>query len=82
MGRFLREFKEEQADLNPSVDALDSFLGLRGQIRREDLPRHERKFKDRLNDKVSQEVALFNVALRQECKQIEGKMKQLNDALA
>jgi uncharacterized protein YPO0396 len=82
MNRFLREFKEEQTDLDASVHSLDNFLGLLEQIRREDLPRHEKKFKDRLNDKVSQEVALFNAALRQECKQIEGKIEQLNKALA
>ena len=82
MNRFLREFKEEQADLDASVLALDSFLRLLQQVRDEDLPRHEKKFKDRLNDKVSQEVALLNGALRQECKHIEEKVRQLNVALA
>jgi len=82
MSRFLREFKEEQTDLNATVQSLDSFLGRLEQIRKEDLPRYEKKFKDRLNDKVSQEVALFHGALRQECKQIEGKIEQLNQALA
>ena len=82
MGRYLREFKEEQDDLSTSVHALESFLGLLNQIREEDLPRHEKRFKDRLNDKVSQEVALFNGALRRESKQIVGKIEQLNEALA
>ncbi|MGE0605932.1 MAG: ATP-binding protein [Pirellulales bacterium] len=82
MNKFLREFKEEQADLDASVQTLESFLRLLHQIREEDLPRHEKKFKDRLNDKVSQEVALLNGALRQECKHIEAKVRQLNVALA
>jgi len=81
MNRYLREFKEEQADLNASVHALDSFLGLLEQIRLEDLPRHEKKFKDRLNEKVSHEVGLFHAALRREQKQIEEKIGQLNTAL-
>ena len=81
MTRYLREFKEEQADLDASVQTLDSFLHLLQQVREEDLPRHEKKFKDRLNDKVSQEVALLNGALRQECKHIEQKIRQLNVAL-
>ena len=81
MNRYLREFKEEQADLNASVHALDSFLGLLEQIELEDLPRHEKKFKDRLNEKVSHEVALFHAALRREQKQIEKKIGQLNAAL-
>ncbi len=82
MNRFLREFKEEQADLDASVQTLESFLRLLHLVREEDLPRHEKKFKDRLNDKVSQEVALLNGALRQECKHIEEKIRQLNVALA
>ena len=82
MTRFLREFDEEKDDLDSSVDALDSFLGLLTQLKREDLPRHEKKFKDRLNDQVTQEVALLNTELRQERKEIEDKIEQLNDALA
>jgi uncharacterized protein YPO0396 len=82
MTRFLREFKEEQSDLDASVDTLESFLGLLDHIRREDLPRHEKKFKERLNDKVTQEVAFFHIELRKECKQIEGKIEQLNQALS
>ncbi|MGI9456814.1 MAG: SbcC/MukB-like Walker B domain-containing protein [Aeoliella sp.] len=81
MTRYLQEFKEEQVDLTASLKTLDSFLGLLEQVRHEDLPRHEKKFKDRLNDKVSQEVALFNAALRKEQTQIESKILQLNEAL-
>ncbi len=82
MARFLKEFQEEQDDLDASVKALESFLAMLEQLRREDLPRYEKKFKDRLNDQVTQEVALFNTALRQECKQIEERIAQLNQALA
>jgi uncharacterized protein YPO0396 len=82
MFRYLREFKEQQSDLDASVEALDSFLKLLEQLRREDLPRYEKQFKDRLNDKVSQEVALLNASLRQESKHIEDKVQQLNAALS
>ncbi|WP_164101158.1 ATP-binding protein [Candidatus Laterigemmans baculatus] len=81
MGQFLREFKAERDDLQAEVGAIDDFLGLLEQIRREDLPKHEQRFKDRLNDKVTQEVALFHAALQDECKQIEEKIRQLNVAL-
>ena len=81
MGRYLREFKEGQADLDARTDSLSSFLEILHQIREEDLPRHEKRFKDRLNDKVSQEVALFHAELRSEAKQIEEKIGQLNKAL-
>ncbi len=82
MSRYLRVFKEESDDLDESIDSLDSFLGILVQLRQEDLPRHEKQFKDRLNDQVSQEIGLFNNALGKERKQIEGKIAQLNKALA
>ncbi|MEO2049823.1 MAG: SbcC/MukB-like Walker B domain-containing protein [Pirellulales bacterium] len=82
MARYLREFKEEQNDLDASVYSLESFLGILEQIRQEDLPRYEKRFKDRLNDQVSQEMALFNTELRQERKQIEDKIALLNKSLA
>ena len=82
MSRYLREFKEEADDLDASVHSLDSFLGILEQLRREDLPRYERKFKDRLNDQVSTEIGLFNSALGQEQRQIKDKIAQLNRALA
>ena len=82
MSQFLREFREEANDLDATVKALDSFLGLLDQYRREDLPKYEKKFKDRLNDQVSQEVALFYTALREEAKRIVDKIALLNEALA
>ncbi len=82
MGRYLREFPEQQADLDARSDALPSFLGKLTEIRQEDLPRHQQRFKNRLNEKIGQEVALFSGALRAEAKQIEDKLQQLNQALA
>lgn len=82
MSKYLREFKEETDDLDAAVKSLDSFQGKLDQLRHEDLPRYEKKFKNRLNDQVSSEIALFNTGLRQEQSQIEEKISQLNKALA
>lgn len=82
MSAYLREFPEQSADLDATVQSLPSFLGLLDQVRSEDLPRYEKQFKDRLNDEVTKEIALFNTELRQERKQIEEKIAQLNEALA
>lgn len=82
MAAYLKEFRDQSADLDATVDSLDTFLGLLERLRREDLPKHERKFKDHLNDNVSQEIALFNTELRQEGKRIEDRISELNRALA
>lgn len=81
MSRFLAKFPEEKADLDPSTEYLDSFLGLLESIREEDLPRHEQRFKERLNDKVSREIGLFSSELERERYAIEDKIDLLNQAL-
>lgn len=81
MSRFLARFPEEKTDLEPSTEYLSSFLGLLESIREDDLPRHERRFKERLNDKVSREIGLLNSELERECYAIEDKIEQLNQAL-
>jgi uncharacterized protein YPO0396 len=82
MSAYLREFREESTDLDPTTNSLPSFVGRLEQLRQEDLPRYEKKFKDRLNDQVSTEIAVFNTELREECKHIKEKIAQLNEALA
>jgi uncharacterized protein YPO0396 len=81
MTRFLRMCPEETADLRPAIDYLDSFLGLRQRIIDDDLPRHERRFKERLNQKVIEEIGLFRGALDQERRGIEDKIELLNSSL-
>jgi uncharacterized protein YPO0396 len=80
MSRFMRAFPEE-TDLRSHVDCLDGFLGLRQRIVDEDLPRHERRFKERLNEKVIQEIGLFRGDLERERRSIEHKIETLNTSL-
>jgi uncharacterized protein YPO0396 len=81
MNRFLREFQEERHDLEADFPYLDSFLDLLQSIREDDLPRHERRFKDRLNEKVVQEIGILNGALNAERTEIESKIESLNQSL-
>jgi uncharacterized protein YPO0396 len=81
MSRFLIEFPSEKADLQPDAAYLDSFLDLRAHLVREDLPRHEQRFKERLNEKVTHEIGLFNGALQTECGEIKKKIEILNSSL-
>lgn len=81
MVRFLRESPDEQADLGPDITFLDGFLTLREHIRREDLPRHEQRFKERLNEKVTQEIGLLHAAFQADRSEIVNKIDQLNESL-
>ena len=52
MNGYLREFREEEADLGADLSYLESFCHRIERIRHDDLPRHETRFKERLNEKV------------------------------
>eukprot|EP00913_Durusdinium_trenchii_P013432 g12613.t1 len=80
MSKFLRTFPEE-SDLLVKVDYIESFLGLRQRITEDDLPRHERRFKERLNERVIQEIGLFRGDLEREGREIEDKIELLNQSL-
>src|SRR4029077_10355017 len=81
MSRFLIDFPSERADLQPDTAYLESFLDLRAHLVREDLPRHEQRFKERLNEKVTHEIGLFNGSLQSECGEIKKKIEILNTSL-
>lgn len=81
MGRFLIDFPSTRTNLQPDVHYLESFLEMRAHLIREDLPRHEQRFKERLNEKVTHEIGLFHGALQTECGEIKHKIEILNGSL-
>ncbi|MBI3861036.1 MAG: AAA family ATPase [Planctomycetia bacterium] len=81
MAKFLQDSPDESADLRPATDYLESFLALRRRIAEDDLPRHELRFKERLNQRVIEEIGLFRNSLEQERRGIESKIDLLNESL-
>lgn len=81
MTAFVRKFQAESADLAATVEYLDSYLSLLTAIREEDLPRHEARFKEHLNDKVTREIGQLSGQLQLERTSIEDRIELLNDAL-
>lgn len=80
MAAYLRHFPDEH-DLAARLEFLDDYLGVLDRIVTEDLPRHERRFKDRLNEKVLQEIGLFRGELERERRDIDDKIDTLNLSL-
>jgi uncharacterized protein YPO0396 len=81
MNAYLRQFPDERADLAARVEYLKSFEGLHEQIRRDDLPRHEARFKEHMNEKVIHEIGLLNAAFQSERTEIVSKIDVLNQSL-
>lgn len=81
MTRFLKKFPDEQTDLDADVSALSSFQSLYQRIMADDLPKHETRFKQRLNEKVLLEIGLLHGQLEDDRQEIRDKIEQLNSAL-
>ena len=81
MNVYLRQFPDEQADLAGRIEYLTSFCSLHDQIRRDDLPRHEARFKEHMNEKVIHEIGLLNGAFQSERTEIVSKIDLLNQSL-
>ncbi|MDZ4849317.1 MAG: ATP-binding protein [Pirellulaceae bacterium] len=81
MVKYLRKFQEEQSDLDANIESLSSFEALHQRIAADDLPKHEERFKSRLNEKVLHEIGLLNGGLETDRQEIRDKIEQLNEAL-
>ena len=81
MTRFLKKFPDEQIELDADVGSLSSFAALFERISVDDLPKHEERFKRRLNENVLNEIGLLHGGLEDERDEIRDKIEQLNTAL-
>ncbi len=81
MQKFLSDSPEERTDLRADWLYLDGFLGMLDQLQQEDLPRHEHRFRERLNDNVTQELGVLHAALQCERQEILDKIETLNGSL-
>ncbi len=81
MGRFLTAYAEFRSDMDGDVDSLPQFIALHQRIEKDDLPRHEKRFKQRLNEKVLHEVGVLNSHLENEREEIIGKIEEINAGL-
>lgn len=81
MGRLLTRFPVFESELDPTPQSLPSFESLHDRIIQDDLPRHERRFRQRLKEKVLQEIGLLHGSLEDEREEIRSKIEILNQAL-
>ena len=72
----------EVIDLRPDAAYLEEFTRLHERVRREDLPRFHRKFKQYLNSSMLDNLVSFNESLHQAETDIKTGVMELNTSLA
>ena len=81
MARYLVHFPEHQTDLNSTISSLSGFEHILSRIEKDDLPRHEEKFREYLDDKVTHELQFLDTKLKNEQREIRNKIDVLNSSL-
>lgn len=81
MIRYLQDNPDDKIEFEADLRYLDDFLGLLERIRVEDLPKYEKRFKERLNEKVGEEVGVLRGDFHTERIVIEERIQLLNESL-
>jgi uncharacterized protein YPO0396 len=81
MGNFLGEFPDLKADLNAGEEFIPDFLRFEENVRRDDLPRHDKNFQKLMSSDVLVHVVKFQDTLGDHCEEIQDKIGHLNAAL-
>ncbi|MEA3465624.1 MAG: ATP-binding protein [Thermodesulfobacteriota bacterium] len=81
MVAFKNDFPAETTELDASLEAIDEFGEMFCRLQGEDLPRHEIRFKQLLNEGTINSIALLQNQLEKEQQQIKEKIEMINTSL-
>ncbi|MCB0914714.1 MAG: AAA family ATPase [Actinobacteria bacterium] len=82
MGDFRADWPLDTQELDSSPEGGHEYRALLDQLRRDDLPRFERKFKEMLNENAIRDVASLQSMLAEAQKQIRRRVEIINESLA
>ena len=81
MQAYKNAYPAETAEVDASLEALGEFETMLKTLQEQDLPRHEERFKQLLNEGTINSVALFQNQLDKERQQIARKIETINGSL-
>lgn len=81
MGDFIYAFPNDATELDRSMEALPEYQQLLLQLQKEDLPRHEARFKEMLNRDTIRAMVLFRSQLDKQEEDIKNRIRIINRSL-
>jgi uncharacterized protein YPO0396 len=81
MRRYKNDWPVETSEVDVSVEAAGEYRGMLLQLRADDLPRFEKRFKELLNENTIREVANFQAQLNRERQDIRERIDTINESL-
>ena len=82
MENFRRDYSAETREVDASLDAGDAFKNMLRQLKADDLPRFEQRFKEQLNENTIREIAGFQSLLNQERSKIQERIDRINKSMS
>ena len=81
MVNFETAFPETAVEMGTTPEALDEYIKLKTQIEHDDLPRHERRFKELMTEKIIIAISMFKSSLEKQEEEIQQNIHDLNESL-
>ncbi len=81
MRRYKNDWPVETSEVDVSIEAADEYRAMLEQLRADDLPRFEKRFKELLNENTIREVANFQAQLHRERQEIRERIDTINASL-
>ncbi|KPQ44717.1 MAG: Chromosome partition protein Smc [Candidatus Methanoperedens nitroreducens] len=63
MLNYKKDYPEETTEVDASIEAISEYKNILNKIEHEDLPRHQKRFKELLNENIIQDIAGFKSTL-------------------
>ncbi|HEY9766838.1 MAG TPA: ATP-binding protein, partial [Chroococcales cyanobacterium] len=81
MDQYKQRYPLETREVDASIEAASEFRSMLEQLRRDDLPRHEARFKAELNERTIRGIAMLQNWLEKERGEIQAKIDTINRSL-
>ena len=82
MADFKRDYPAETSDFDTTLESGADFIAFLNQLRADDLPKYEERFKRQLNENTIRGIAGFQAQLNKEFRQIEERVDFINRSMA
>ncbi|MEF9984023.1 MAG: ATP-binding protein [Oscillospiraceae bacterium] len=81
MALFRRDFPEMAHETDDKIDSLSEYYRMLEQLQKDDLPKYETEFKNRLSSQMINQIVLFHASLRQQYEQVKQRIEDINGSL-
>jgi len=82
MSEFRSDYPAETRDFDATLESGSDFIAFLNQLRADDLPKYEERFKRQLNENTIRGIAGFQAQLNKEFRQIEERVAHINKSMS